>query len=296
MDNPKNQNRMRVLKGAQGIGKDRCADALAGALDLHYGKPEFQNAKFLSGRDIFFAVQDKAVCLFDEFDKYASATSVIKSLITKDKFSVEKKYENNSVEAPHRCSYIGTTNTSVWHDTTGTRRFLYFELLGGEGHAIKFDYPNPELVSSQEWCRQVLAQGYHLYKTQPLVTDEEAEAVMKAIQSEATPDDPGTELFEDFLQEIRSLRLREMSEPWRVFFKASELRDVFKTLTQVHGVGVNAVKQTIATKGGKQRLQCKLDGKLHQCKAYGIPSDFRDIVKVKAYFMQRNSHTEGGML
>jgi len=284
--NPKIQNRMLLLQGQQGIGKDSWAMALAGGFGAHFGVPAVQNPQYLKEVELARVVADKAVCLFDEFDKLKGAEALIKSLITKRHFDVEVKYENAPGRVEHRCSYIGTTNTNIFSDTTGNRRFLLFELLGDKGNGISFSFPDPEGPFAAQWQAQVLAQGFALYQEHQTgygshPAAEEAEALMATIQSENTPEDQAADLVESF---ITLLDKRSKYRPgWQKFFLASEIAEDFLELAKGFQRPLEDIKATLRKAGCYKQI--KRSG--HQPKrVWGRSSDFADAETVTRFFEQ----------
>jgi hypothetical protein len=280
-------NRMILLQGGQGIGKDSWAITLAGGFGANFGVPALMSAKMLSEQTLARVVSDKAVCLFDEFDKLAGAEALIKSLITKRHFDLEVKYENNPAKIDHRCSYIGTTNSSVFNDATGNRRFLFFELDGSAGEAIRFCFPAPEAKESMPYRLQILAQSLYLYRANgdmPLKENEQHEATMRAVQADVTPEDAGVDVVESVIGAIEQkiAECERFGQVWKRFFTPSELAGEFQNVARAHGLSISQVKQTYKRAGGfKQIKRLGLPKRL-----YSTPDRFESSALIEQYFEQ----------
>lgn len=147
---PNAQNRCIILKGLQGMGKDRLVQNLLSGFGPYY-------SKFSSNRDereCWSQVTSKLVLHIEEFDQTGQlSVPFLKDLISRGEVTYRSPYAITA--EPRRCygSFISTVNIdAILRDETGNRRFAVFEL-----ESIDWDYP-------KDWADQILAQSYALYQ------------------------------------------------------------------------------------------------------------------------------------
>lgn len=146
----KAQNRCIILKGNQGMGKDRLIHSLLSGFGPYYDK-------FSSNRDereCWSQVTSKLVLHIEEFDQTGQlSVPFLKDLITRGEVTYRDPYGRS--QKSRRCygSFISSVNIdSILRDETGNRRFAVFEI-----ESIDWGYP-------KDWSDQILAQAYALYK------------------------------------------------------------------------------------------------------------------------------------
>lgn len=223
------QNRCIILSGNQGIGKDIWIKTLVGGLG-HYVSDLCFDGKMAKETDIAVVMQRSAVLFISEFDKtHDLGIAVLKDLITKGSFTHVRKYDREATRGKNRCSLIGACNPSdVLRDATGNRRFCIFHLEGGVREAIHWNYP----VQDSEYSLRILSQMKHLWESGYKAT-RESEEVMAGIAAKYTPEDPRTELIEEF--EEMCDRIEDPLVPGKGLFTLAELEDILQVLGRNFG-------------------------------------------------------------
>jgi hypothetical protein len=199
--NPYVQNRILILKGTQGLGKDTWMDhLLAGAGQF------FTNMNVVGAdKDTFLHLHRGLFVRIAEFEKAAKTeVSVIKDMITTPNTFIRAPYD---AEPRHRdvlCSFISNSNISdILRDPTGSRRYLVFDV-----NHVEWTYPQTKQDSLQ-----VLAQAKMLADVK-FKASSEAEKAMKAYLDIHTPDDPADdvlELYSSMMEEaLETLPLNEI--------------------------------------------------------------------------------------
>jgi putative DNA primase/helicase len=143
------QNRCIILKGTQGLGKDRLLNSLLSGFKPYY-------SKFSTNRDeraIWDQVTGNLVLHIEEFDQTGSmSVAFLKDLITRDYATYRSAFERKNLTRKCHGSFISTVNIdSILRDETGNRRFAVFEI-----EHIDWDYP-------KDIGLQVMAQFHALY-------------------------------------------------------------------------------------------------------------------------------------
>lgn len=223
------QNRCIILSGNQGIGKDIWIKTLIGGL-AHYVSDMCFDGKFTKETDVAVVMQRSAVLFISEFDKtHDLGIAVLKDLITKGSFTHVRKYDRESTKGKNRCSLIGACNPSdVLRDATGNRRFCIFHLEGGPKDAIRWDYP----VQDRDYSNRILSQMKALWES-GYKASSRAEEVMAGISAKYTPEDPRTELVEEF--EEMCGRLEDPLVPGKGLFTLEELENILQVLCRNFG-------------------------------------------------------------
>ncbi len=176
VEQPRIQNRILILHGAQGIGKDTWIDSLL------CGAGQFLHTlSAVSGdKDTFLALHDGMFLKISEFEKTArTEVSLLKDLITTPTTNLRAPYARDTQRRDVRCSFISSSNErNLLRDPTGARRYLIFELS-----ELRWNYP----VMDPAIGGQVLAQARALAGHQvPALTQQR----MAAYLEEKTPEDP----------------------------------------------------------------------------------------------------------
>lgn len=201
-------NRMIVLQGGQGVGKDSFLSMLYGGWTESNWREIRTPGKF-EGEDILMEqVHNVAVASLRELDAFDPV--VLKRLVDNTRFSFRQKYAKNTTSYANRVSFVASCNPkNPFRDETGNRRFLFFRIQGRADTAyssqnfphlpvgIKRDFDDQD----QGYKNQVLAQGFHLWRENgklPLPENTKFEAVMQALLDEATPEDTSLDMVEQF--------------------------------------------------------------------------------------------------
>lgn len=183
--NPQVQNRIIVLRGDQGIGKDFWQAEQLGALGQFLVPMTVED----SNKDTRAQLHQGLAITISEFDRTMKQhTSTIKDLLTASTTMIRLPYDARAKFRSVRCSFMASCNVDeILRDHTGNRRYIIFHLL--------------DINRSQRFTHaqrlQVLAQGQHLARL-GYQASEPAEAAMKAYVAGETPQAPAALLLEEW--------------------------------------------------------------------------------------------------
>jgi hypothetical protein len=267
MHDPYIQNRIFILKGSQGIGKDTWMDyLLAGAGQF------FTNMNVVSGdKDTFLHLHRGLFVRIAEFEKAAKTeVSVIKDMITTPNTFLRAPYDREPQRREVLCSFISNSNVNdILRDPTGSRRYLVFDV-----ESVEWDYPKSKADSLQ-----VLAQAKHLADAK-FKASKEAEQAMKDYLAIHTPDDPA----DDVLELYSSIMEEEINK--------MPLGDImgYRRTNQVPNYqcieGINKVCKLLDMKSRTVRIILKANGygwRSSKGRGYHIyhPTDIANVNKLK---------------
>lgn len=192
--NPEVQNRMVVLQGVQGAGKDFWVGVLTKALGQFCSAFQVSES---NNRDMYMQLSNNMVLQIGEFDKTGRMhVSILKDIITSVNTQMREAYGKKAKTRHSRASFISTANVpDILRDSTGNRRYLVFFIKH-----IKWNYPKAPADSAQ-----VLAQAFHYYNTDHKFDAElvkTSEATMKELIDLLTPENPEEIVIELYQQEV----------------------------------------------------------------------------------------------
>lgn len=191
LKNPLIQNKIIVLQGDQGLGKDTWIEHLLGGLDQFLIPFRVSH----DSKDMYMQLHQGLVMNISEFDKTAKTeVSVLKDIITSQKTNIRAPYDADARTRFSRCSFISSANIeNILRDYTGNRRFMIFEI-----ESIDYVYKKWSSEEKRKWQMQCLAQGEYLasinYKAR-----EECHEKMKGYIVQNTPIKPQDSYSEAFL-------------------------------------------------------------------------------------------------
>ena len=140
-----------VFSGKQGIGKTTWT--------LNLVPPQLKDYCFSgtinpSNKDTLIQLAECFLINLDELENLnRTEIGSLKEIITKNQIRIRKSYGHNNENIPRRASFIGSVNTAQFlNDTTGSRRFLSFEVTDIE-YQHKVD------------LSMVYAQALHLFNS-----------------------------------------------------------------------------------------------------------------------------------
>lgn len=196
MYDPMVQNRILVLQGDQGIGKDTWTSMLVDGL----GQFCLPLALVKEDKDTYLSLHRGLIMKISEFDKTSKTeVSTLKDIITAPSTNIRAPYDKDGKVRLCRCSFISSANVqNILRDYTGNRRYMIFEL-----QSIEYAYEGwtPEQIKS--WQMQCLAQmrelGLEKYQASP-----ESWRQMRDYIEAKTPSNPHDDLKDRFLQKLRS--------------------------------------------------------------------------------------------
>lgn len=152
LDSPKNQNKMLILRGEQGIGKDTFLNFMLSGFEMYYSSEVVLTS---NQKDNYQLVSELLVGNIPEFDDtHKVSISNLKTLITSPGATFRAPYGRKSDYFPLFHSLVSSSNfNNILRDSSGNRRFMIFEL-----EDIEFNYDHLD-------SKMLLAQYYHLYKS-----------------------------------------------------------------------------------------------------------------------------------
>ena len=237
LENPTIQNRIFVLKGGQGIGKDTLVQNIIGGLgpyttNLAISRNEADNLAMLA---------DHLVLNISEFDRTSRTdASMIKDWITREEATFRRPYERSHKRYDIRCSFIATVNVDeILRDHTGNRRFVVFEV-----ERIDWNYPKNQSL-------QILAQFRHLADScfkAPSVVQER----MKAYIETHTPDDPKEALLEVWDERLANLEKDGLPDRDGEF-SANDISFVIADLSRTFGFASKTIFSILKSSGRSRR-------------------------------------------
>ena len=193
---PMIQNRILVLQGGQGVGKDTWTSMLLDGL----GQFCIPLAVVKEDKDTYLNLHRGLVMKISEFDKTSKTeVSTLKDIITSPSTNLRAPYDKDSKVRLSRCSFISSANAeNLLRDTTGNRRFLIFEVAH-----IQYAYAEWTREQIKHWQLQCLAQMIYLAE-QKYKASENAWREMNDYIFKKTPEDLADDLAEQFLVKIRA--------------------------------------------------------------------------------------------
>lgn len=217
---PKIQNRILILTGGQGIGKDVLIDSLVGGLgqfkcNISMDSKEKENDAVLA---------DHLVVNISEFDRTKNmSVSYLKDMVTSSQKTFRRPWGRVPEQYDLRCSFIASCNiTDILRDHTGNRRFVILDI-----ESIDWNYPQNESL-------QVLAQWKHL-SNEGFEVNQAAEAAMKAYILSQTPDDPEQAVLEYCVEYILSHKEQTVEDMKEKLFEVQKLFGI-KNINQIYKI------------------------------------------------------------
>lgn len=185
LSNPHVQNRIIVLKGDQGIGKDYWQLEQLGGLGQFVVPMTVED----SNKDTKAQLHQGLAVTISEFDRTVKQhTSTMKELLTAATTMIRLPYDARAKPRFVRCSFMASCNVDeVLRDYTGNRRYVLFALS---------DIDRTKQFTEREKL-QVLAQGKALAKMKYRAS-EQSERVMAAYIRQETPKSPTQALLEEW--------------------------------------------------------------------------------------------------
>ncbi len=118
-----------VFSGKQGLGKTTWVEKLVPKQLKEY---LFSGTINPNNKDTLVQLAECMLINLDELENLnRSEIGSLKEIITKTQIRMRKAYGHNNVTMPRRASFAGSVNTAQFlNDSTGSRRFLCFELEG----------------------------------------------------------------------------------------------------------------------------------------------------------------------
>lgn len=246
---PSVQNRMIVLQGEQGLGKDYMVDVLTKSLG-QFSVP-FQVTDG-NNKDMYLQLSDAMILKIAEFDKTGRVhVSILKDIITGGNTKIRGSYERKAKIRPSRASFISTANIQdILRDSTGNRRYLLFFLKG-----INRDYPKNS--------PQILAQAWHYYKHSVEFGDtlkKGAEDCMERLIKALTPENPEDFIIEIYNQEVdRIIQSEEIERRILInrngFLEQDQAQGIFETIKKRTGNTEKVIRMILKRRGYQKTIR-----------------------------------------
>lgn len=243
------QNKMIILKGGQGIGKDSWINYMFGSFGNYFSEIEIQDRKI----ENYQTISDLLVANIPEFDEtHRVSLSTLKSLITSPGATFRAAYARKSDYVPFYVSYISSCNFDhILRDSSGNRRFMIFEV---EDILWKYDTIDQS---------QILAQFYHLYQS-GFKASRKAHMAMSAYVSGQTPDDVDQLILEDFnhviTQAINSLpvgvrEIRKGENEGDPYVLWPEISADITRISKTYSVSLRRIQSVMRINGAQKRTK-----------------------------------------
>ena len=246
---PHVQNRILVLQGAQGIGKDSWTSLLVDG----FGQFCIPLAIVGEDKDTYLSLHRGLIMKISEFDKTArTEVSTLKDIITAPSTNLRAPYDKDSQLRVNRCSFISSANAEqLLRDSTGNRRFMIFPV-----EKIDYEYENWDAQYVKEWQSQIISQMSWLSKAGYRASKTSWEQLKEYIELQ-TPEELGIELVEKFAYDVRNDSLAP--EVGRLEVKPSDkkIRDIVSKLAKEGGLKYGTVKNLLQSKIGVFRRVAK---------------------------------------
>lgn len=243
LENPMIQNRILVLQGGQGIGKDTWTSMLVDGL----GQFSIPLAVMRDDKDTYLNLHRGLVMKISEFDKTARAeVSTLKDIITAPSTNLRAPYDRDARLRLSRCSFISSANAeNLLRDSTGNRRFLIFEI-----DSIEYGYAGWNADKIKHWQMQCLAQMKSL-SLERFRASEIAQAEMRRYIEGQTPGDLSVDIEHQFINAVQGgLTFRSEEE---ILMSDKRLEPIFSELAKRNSVRYYTIKEMLQRRMGKRK-------------------------------------------
>jgi|DEB0MinimDraft_6_1074348.scaffolds.fasta_scaffold10625_1 predicted P-loop ATPase len=232
---PTVQNRIIILLGSQGLGKDTFIKHLVGGLDhLFTGFTVQANES-----DTLNLITSTLCVHIEEFDRtHKQDSGLIKSIITGESFTFRGAYERKAERRKNRASFIGSCNTAdLLREPGSNRRFIILPV-----QHIGRKYPMGE-------SKQVLAEMKYLcsrgYKMAP-----ETQAAIEAMNEELAPLDIEQEVVGVYLRLCRDdITIDWHDHKGQMAAMSTEMGQLWRDLSRETGHTIQTVRNIVKRKG-----------------------------------------------
>lgn len=214
---PRTQNRVLILQGAQGIGKDQFISALISPFSGEAWAPDRPTvggyvANMVMKPNMGEDDWGRFLCSYlvvnvSEFDRVKGGGESFKAMVTASNASWAPKYVEEVQTRPMRASIVASINPKdINKDPSGARRYLPIELAGppknrceeGEAPAIRWEAYD----EAAKEPGQVLAEIVELSKTWEGLSEHTRKA-LEGVQARLTPQDDVQAAMEDVIREVQ---------------------------------------------------------------------------------------------
>ena len=255
LHDPMIQNKIIVLQGGQGIGKDTWVSMLVDGL----GQFAVPLSVVGEDKDTYLNLHRGLIMKISEFDKTAKAeVSTLKDIITAPTTNLRAPYDRDAKVRLSRCSFISSANIeNLLRDHTGNRRYMIFEI-----ESIEYLYRGWTKEKIRDWQLQVLAEAKHLAKIDYLASEASQKEMRNYIEIE-TPSDPADDTVEEFLSLLR----KDVQYAHKTELLETEVLSLRHELKKLLGLNVRGISTQLRSKIGI----CKRSASGKRYWSYKIP-------------------------
>jgi hypothetical protein len=234
--NCEKQNRVLILQGPQGIGKDHLINALVDGLGSLVANLTITHNQV----DSLLSLAERMILRVSEFDTLTRmAPGVVKDWVTRTTVSVRRPYAREAIDLPARASFIGGTNRlDFLHDSTGNRRYIIIPIKN-----IEWNYP-----SSREDQLQIIAQFHEMSRLEETVSVA-AESYLKELLLELTPECSQELILKDYEELVSRLPCEGLG------FSQNEVNAILTQVARDNGVSRNQVIRVLKMHGYYKRTE-----------------------------------------
>ena len=223
------QNRCIILKGNQGIGKDRWIKEMVSEFRPYYQPLDIARDPI----EMTSAVQKLFVAHISEFDQTKKLDmAFIKALITNPSSFIREKYARVATEKSMRASWISSVNIDdMLRDPTGNRRFIVLPV-----ESITWGYPKVGI--------KIIAQFKDAYERGIGQTvSDSTEKKIKNLIDRLTPDDMSEDIEDVFKDRLHNIirNQRNSGDVALGRIKSNDAADMIKEVARLFEVSVRRV-------------------------------------------------------
>lgn len=273
LEDPMIQNKIFVLKGGQGVGKDTWTSMLVDGL----GQFAIPLSVIKEDKDTYLNLHRGLVMKISEFDKTAKTeVSTLKDIITTPSTNLRAPYDRDSKVRHARCSFISSANAeNLLRDSTGNRRFWIFEV-----ESIEYGYQGWDRARIYKWQIDILAEMRYLALNNFEAPIEAHKAIKDYIEQE-TPEDIADFLVNQFLR----LYYKDPANIARQFWADDDvIMQIAEVLARNNGMKPKGVIRILCRELGEfVRLGAKRKFRLT------IPAADKELEQIKRIQLQQDS-------
>ena len=232
---PTIQNRIIILLGAQGLGKDTFIKHLVGGLEhLFTGFTVQANES-----DTLNLITSTLCVHIEEFDRtHKQDSGLIKSIITGESFTFRGAYERKAERRKNRASFIGSCNTAdLLREPGSNRRFIILPV-----EHIGRKYPMGESKQVLAEMKYLCSRGYKMAA--------ETQAAIEAMNEELAPLDIEEEVCGVYLRLCRDdITIDWHDHKGQMAAMSTEMGQIWKDLSRETGHTIQTVRNIVKRKG-----------------------------------------------
>lgn len=235
LHDPINQNRILVIKGDQGLGKDYLVKQMLGALGQYIVPFTICQQE----KDTFDQLTSGLVMTIGEFDRTnRTEVAALKYMITAERVYYRGAYDKVPTWKTIRNSFIATCNIdNILRDETGNRRYIILDV-----ESIDWRYPVGE-------SEQILAQWKHLAHSGADILSKETKERLDGYIKDHTPPGVDRSIIDDFRSMFTTTKANKGMEDGKEYVLSSEFLKEFGELSRNHQRNITHIRALLKQKG-----------------------------------------------